>query len=173
MKIVEPPTLAKLAYQTVQRLQTNRTYQIMLASCVSYLVSTCGIKVSVLFFYKRVVRGKISSTYTWIMQAAIGVQVLFLASCLGTVCTSCRPVRAYWLREDPAWAATHEYTCLNGQDALFSMAVISVVQDLVATFLPFHLISQLQLPRRQKIALYVTFMGGSYSPVDSVSLRQY
>lgn len=67
---------------------------------------------------------------------------------------------AYWA---PGFADQHpglEWHCLDEGMAVYYVALGGVILDLFTTVLPFTLFLRLRLPRRQKIAMCFTFMGG-------------
>ena len=123
-------------------------------------MSTCLIKLSVLCFYRRLTDRIISAAFiytVWIFMATECIQIVI---CLATLCFSCYPLAAYWYQFSPSWTSEHSYTCIPQGSALFTMSLISVSQDFVATALPFTLFLRMQISRRQKVALSCTFAGG-------------
>jgi len=124
-----------------------------------YVVATCSVKLSVLLFYRR-----LSSSFhrgffiaTWIGIAYIVAYLVIFLVLLGF---DCIPIHAYWLQMDPAWAQTHKFNCRDEHIALPISAATSVLGDFYTTLIPYVLIVKLNLPRRQKLALYSLFLLG-------------
>ena len=71
------------------------------------------------------------------------------------------PLDAYWNRLDPVWAAEHaEAYCRNQKVTLTFSGAFSAFGDTYSLIIPAMLLSNLQMPRRQKIGLYVVFSFG-------------
>jgi len=92
-----------------------------------YVTSTCFIKISILTFYTRLSIAT-SRIVSRLLQASIALMALYWIICLVTLCFPCHPMQAYYEQFDPAWAATHTFSCYAESPVLMSMAVISVVQ---------------------------------------------
>ncbi|KAL2428899.1 hypothetical protein ABEF95_004937 [Exophiala dermatitidis] len=129
------------------------------ASMWCYVVAATLIKISVLLFYRRlsVKFSRIFLVATWL---GIVYNVLYLAGFGLTLLLICDPVRAYWKQFDFVWAASHAYKCGAENVALPASAGLSVLGDLYSTLLPLLLIFNLDLPLRQKAALYSLFALG-------------
>ncbi|KAG9777535.1 hypothetical protein ABEF93_000394 [Exophiala dermatitidis] len=129
------------------------------ASMWCYVVAATLIKISVLLFYRRlsVKFSRIFLVATWL---GIVYNVLYLAGFGLTLLLICDPVRAYWKQFDFSWAASTSYKCGAENVALPASAGLSVLGDLYSTLLPLLLIFNLDLPLRQKAALYSLFALG-------------
>ena len=124
-----------------------------------YLISTCSIKISVLLFYRRL---SVSFSKSFVIAVWVGItfNVLYLAAFLLTIGLECRPAKAYWMQFNPSWRASHKFTCGNEGYSLPASAILSVIGDFYSTALPLMLIVNLDLPRRQKMALVPLFAIG-------------
>jgi hypothetical protein len=127
-----------------------------------YIVSGGMIKISILLFYRRLDSRSITRSFriaTWINIIAIGIFCIAFVVVLFTACT---PFEAFWYQFDIAkQIAGYSYHCwVNEYADLLSASIISAVQDAVAAFLPTILYWNLQIPRRQKIALGAIFALG-------------
>ena len=69
----------------------------------------------------------------------------------------CDPIKAYWLQFDPVWVATHKYHCGDEGVELPFWGSLGVIGDFYSTLIPLLQIRSLEMPRRQKIALYLLF----------------
>jgi hypothetical protein len=96
---------------------------------------------------------------TWIN--IIGIAVFCLSFVL-ILFLSCDPLASFWNQFDLVKQATgYKYHCrVNEAADLLSASIISAVQDAIAAFLPTLLYWNLQIPRRQKIALGAIFALG-------------
>ena len=128
---------------------------------ICYVASAGLVKVSVLLFYRRLStsfsRGfKIA---TWI---GIAYNVLYVLAFLIALLVECRPLNSYWLAFDEAWLkAGNTYTCPTSEHVqLPASSGLSVLGDAYATLLPLCLVYTLDMPRRQKMALYGLFALG-------------
>lgn len=124
-----------------------------------------------LLFYRRVVNGTCSRLYKAVVWAALIFCVLYTVAFIVTLFTQCRPLEATWERFNPAWGK--EYKCIPRETQLMLTqvsAILSVFSDFYAVVLPGILVLQLNLPRRQKIALYAIF-GLGFSVVAAGIVR--
>ena len=121
-----------------------------------YLTATCSVKISILLFYRRlsVTFSKAFLVATWV---GIVFNVLYWLTFIICLLALFRPLDAYWLSFDPVWAATHKYSHADERWSLPLSAGLSVLGDFYSTALPLMLIRGLQLPPRQKAALYALF----------------
>jgi hypothetical protein len=120
------------------------------------------IKISILLFYRRLNKRSITRTFrvaTWINIIGIAV---FCSSFVLILFLACDPFSAFWNQFDMVRQATgYEYHCWVDEAAdLLSASIISAVQDAIAAFLPTILYWNLQIPRRQKVALGAIFALG-------------
>lgn len=124
-----------------------------------YIAATCCIKISVLLFYRRlsVKFSRFFMIATWI---GIIANLIYVVAFILVLLLLCRPVYAYWMSFDLAWASTHQFTCGGEYIALPLSAGISVIMDFYTASLPMFLIWNLSLPKRQKIGLYALFACG-------------
>jgi hypothetical protein len=124
-----------------------------------YIFATSSVKISILLFYRRLSSNfnRLFFVATWI---GIAYNIAYLVTFLFVIGLSCQPIKAYWLQLDPVWHLTHHFTCTDEHISLPTSASLSVVGDFYATMLPCILILKLDLPRRQKLALYSLFLLG-------------
>ena len=120
------------------------------------------VKISILLFYRRLNARSITRTFriaTWISIIAIAV---FCLSFVLILVFSCDHISAFWNQFDVVRQATgYKYHCwVNEAADLLSASIISAVLDAVTAFLPTFLYWNLQIPRRQKVALGAIFALG-------------
>jgi hypothetical protein len=117
------------------------------------------VKISVLLFYRRLPSSfnRFSFIAVWIgIVYNIGYYVSFIIA----LSFACRPTQAYWLAFNPQWATTHKFTCVDEHISLPMSAGLSTFGDFYSTIIPCAFILSLNLPRRQKLALYSLFLLG-------------
>lgn len=124
-----------------------------------YITAATFVKISVLLFYRRlsVKFSKVFLIATWV---GIVYNIVYMLAFFMTLLLICDPVYAYWQSFDPIWASTHKFRCNTEGTSLPASAGLSVLGDLYSTLLPVFLIYYLDLPRKQKFALYGLFALG-------------
>ena len=109
-----------------------------------------------MLFYRR-----LSTTFTHAFKIAtwvgIAFNVLYFVGWIIYVGAQCSPYYAYWRQFDPVWVRSHNYKCGSEHYSLPISAALSVMGDAYATVLPLVLVRGLDLPKRQKAALYALF----------------
>ncbi|KAG9189347.1 hypothetical protein G6011_06215 [Alternaria panax] len=148
--------------------------KITFALYLLYVISGGMIKISILLFYRRLHARSITRIFriaTWTSIIAI---VLFSIAFLLVTFTACSPFSAFWDQFDVAkQLAGYSYHCWVDEYAdLLAASIINAVQDAIAAFLPTLLYWNLQIPRRQKIALGAIFALG-YLVCIVAAVRSY
>ncbi|KEF61949.1 uncharacterized protein A1O9_03521 [Exophiala aquamarina CBS 119918] len=124
-----------------------------------FITASTFTKISVLLFYRRL-SVKFSKAFLIATWVGIVYNVVYMLAFFMTLLLICDPVYAYWQSFDPVWATTHEFRCNTEGLSLPASAGLSVLGDLYSTLIPVFLIYNLDLPRRQKLALYSLFALG-------------
>jgi hypothetical protein len=129
------------------------------ASFWCYITGVTIIKTSVLLFYRRL---SVQFSRPFLIATWIGIiyNIGYFVAFAMTLLLLCRPIHSYWDQFSPTWAATHKYHCGSEQVALPASSAFSVLGDLYSTVLPLVLVWHLDLPQRQKVALYALFALG-------------
>jgi hypothetical protein len=126
-----------------------------------YLYATSLTKVSILLFYRRIVRGSYSSAFLWAVRGCIAFVICYAVTFTFTLFVGCRPLNSFWHKVDIAWVLAHEegkdWQCFNEAANLIAATAFSVLQDFIACLMPTVIFWKLSLPLRQKIALSVIF----------------
>ncbi|KAF2492281.1 hypothetical protein BU16DRAFT_467793 [Lophium mytilinum] len=128
-----------------------------------YIFAVFPTKISILFFYRRMAVGSISKNFILLVWASIAFVIAYAVVFLIVLPLTCTPVNAFWDQFDfspGGWPATHEFHCHPEYKSLFAASSISMVQDIIAAVMPIMLLWNLQLPRRQKFAIYGIFALG-------------
>lgn len=124
---------------------------------VLYIVDTGVIKVAILLFYRRLSDRRCSNGFILCLYALITEVILYKAVYFVVILLICRPLQARWERQNPLWLAQHSYTCLSERLNLVIGSSISATEDTVIGLLPILILWGLQIPRRQKIAIWCLF----------------
>jgi hypothetical protein len=121
---------------------------------ITYLISTCTTKISILLFYRRL-GGAVSPKFRWTVYAAIAFVVAYMLTCFINSFVQCRPLSAFWDRGNVFWVAAHQgdWYCVDEAATVVAASVISMVQDFIACLLPLALFARLRISYKQKIAL--------------------
>jgi hypothetical protein len=132
------------------------------------------IKISILLFFRRLSVRAVSKTFAWATWFSIGFIASSSIAFALVPLLGCRPFSAFWDQADVTkmFSNDYKYTCFNEGIDVFSAAVVSAVQDLLAALLPTFLYWNLRIPVRQKIALFGIFAIG-YGAVAMGALRAY
>jgi hypothetical protein len=152
-------TVALVSHSSVgdYRRDTNRTQSAWLGQLI-FLSGTCLIRISILLFYRRMVKGTFRRRWKWSVWAAIGITVAWtLAFCIMLLVT-CDPVEASWKVFDPTYEK--DWKCADTRTSSFVAGVLAVVSDCYSLVLPWAMIWPLEMPRRQKLALNLVFSFG-------------
>ncbi|KAH9826755.1 hypothetical protein Tdes44962_MAKER03298 [Teratosphaeria destructans] len=125
---------------------------------LSFLVSTCCTKVSVLLFYRRLTQGTISKRWKYAIVGAIVFTVLYGLAFVLSLIFTCSPTASYW----KAFSGTYtvDYTCTDTTALNPLSGALSMFSDLYAVLLPMSMLRHFDAPRRQKVALNVIFSLG-------------
>lgn len=126
----------------------------------AFLVCGGCTKVSILFFYRRLVEGTYSKRWTWLVWAAIAFTIAYTVAFIIMLLVNCSPTEAYWMAFDLKWAAGNHYKCLNTTPINLISGICAAVSDVYAVALPCIITWHYAVPRRQKIALNVIFSLG-------------
>ena len=128
------------------------TPQITMAIEINYMLCTTLIKISILFFYRRIT-ASLTNAFLYCVWASIffcaGYGIVFIL----LISFTCQPANGFFHVFDLSWRFQHELTCRNEGAIIVAVAAISTVQDFIIALLPVFLIKKLQIPRNQKLAL--------------------
>ncbi|CAG8904104.1 unnamed protein product [Penicillium egyptiacum] len=136
------------------------------AAIPMYNASLACTKFSILFQYLRIFPGKPFRLSCYVMMAIVATYSswAFVSGFVG-----CVPVAKFWNKDLPG-------NCLSFETVWFFNASMNIITDIALLVLPMPLISKLQLPRTQKIALMGVFAIGILVVVTSIlrlsSLRE-
>ncbi|KAL3470903.1 PTH11-like integral membrane protein [Aspergillus californicus] len=123
-----------------------------------YNASLGFTKISILFQYLRIFP---SYRFRIICYIVMGVVILYSSWAIVSGFVNCVPVAKFWDREIPG-------TCLSFEGVWFFNASMNIATDITLLVLPMPLISQLHLPRMQKLALLAVFALGGLVVITSI-----
>ena len=139
----------------------------------TFCVASGLIKVSILLFYKRLSSHAVSRSFQWATKATIAFIIGFSIAFTIVPIFGCQPINAFWDQLNYVKLAKgFKYKCFNEGADIFAAAVISTFQDFITAILPTFIYWNLQIPKRQKVALFVIFAIG-YSVVAFGVMRSY
>ncbi|KAF2737387.1 hypothetical protein EJ04DRAFT_561554 [Polyplosphaeria fusca] len=145
---------------------------VMAIECV-FCIASGLIKISILLFYRRLSSRSISSGFRWATWITIGFIAAYSIAFTLVPLFACQPMSAFWDQLNIVKVAQgYKFKCINEGADVFSAGVISTVQDLVTAMLPTFLYWNLQIPTRQKVALFGIF-AIAYGVVGLGALRTY
>ncbi|KEY83999.1 integral membrane protein Pth11 [Aspergillus fumigatus] len=115
-------------------------------------------KFSILFQYLRIFP---SRRFRFACHTVMGIVALYSTWAIVSAFVNCIPVARFWDRDIPG-------SCLSFEAVWFFNASMNIATDLTLLIMPMPLISQLQLPRMQKIALMAVFAVGLLVVITSI-----
>jgi len=142
--------------------------QITLANEWFYVLATGFVKLSVVFFYRRLAVGTLTKCITYTVWACTVFVVVYMTTCTFTIFFSCIPFSAFWNQVVSSWPTSNVYHCINEGAILLAASAISVVQDFIIALFPILLLWQIQIPARQKIFLALTLAVGFFLCVTGI-----
>lgn len=120
-------------------------------SVPAYTISLALSKVSIILLYIRVFSGKRFAISCWVTMSLVVAFTLW--GCFGFM-FMCTPIQAMWDK------TIHDPTCMDAKIVYFTNAGFNILTDFIIFGLPLPILSQLQLPRKQKWLLILLFCIG-------------
>jgi len=146
-----------------------------MAIYATFTLASGLVKMSVLLFYRRLSSRSVSPAFRWIMRIMMVVVGGYTIAFILVLILTCKPIEAYWLQVKLSNVLNKQgypHECINEGADIVANGIVSTVQDFIVAFLPSLLCWNLQMPIRQKFALYGIFAIG-YSTVVIGALRSY
>jgi hypothetical protein len=138
---------------------------------LNYVLSTTIIKVSILFFYRRIT-GSLKSAFVYSVWAMVGFCVVPSTIFVFLIIFTCSPVVGFFHLFDISWRLRNEVTCLDEGAIIVACAIVGTVQDCLVCLLPVLLVWNLKMSKRQKVALCGIFSVGMLTCICGI-LRTY
>lgn len=159
------------SFKDADKLVRSRKY-ILAIECI-FCVASGLIKVSILLFYRRLSSRAVSNAFRWTTWFTIGFIVAYTIALTLAPILGCQPVSAFWDQVNINLRLQgYKFHCFDEGADLLAASIISAAQDLLTAILPTFLYWNLQISKRQKIALFGIFAIG-YGVVALGVLRAY
>lgn len=137
---------------------------------ITYTVSICLVKVSVMLFYRRLTERTVSRAWKWGTLFAIGFTVTYTIAFLLVLIFSCNPVPSYWQALNPNYTGNHY--CADTRAMKPVMGVLNLASDLYAVVLPIAMLWQMKADKREKMKVNAVFALG-LTVVAAGAVRTY
>jgi hypothetical protein len=121
---------------------------------IIYIVEISVVKLSFLFFYKRIFPG---TTVRWLLWGTIACNISIGAAFTLVTIFQCTPIEHAWEQ----WHGEHRGTCLDINAIAWSSASISIALDIWMLALPLSQIRSLKLDWKKKIGVGLMFAFGT------------
>jgi hypothetical protein len=125
---------------------------------VTFFWSTCFTKISVLMFYRRLVRNTYSNRFKIAIWCGIGFLVLYTIVYQALAMLTCRPLDAFWMQYSGTYHK--KFSCWPNETQVkivISAGCLSVLTDLYSVVLPASLLMKIRISKRQKSGLIFVF----------------
>ncbi|RII11554.1 hypothetical protein CUC08_Gglean005552 [Alternaria sp. MG1] len=145
---------------------------VLATECI-FCVATGLIKVSILLFYRRLSSRAVSKKFVWVTWASIIFIIAYSIALTLAPIFGCQPISAFWDQVNIIKVLQgYEFHCFDEGADVLAASIISAAQDLLTAILPTFLYWNLQIPFRQKLALFGIFAMG-YGVVALGCVRAY
>lgn len=130
---------------------SNNPHQPVQIAIIVFGVSITATKISILCLYHRLFPTPLFRSATILLGI---VCVLWLIAIESIFITKCVSMTSFWVN----W--TQAYTCIDFKRYFLAGNITETILDFGILCLPLQVVSSLQLPLRQKMVLYMTFLVG-------------
>jgi hypothetical protein len=140
-----------------------------------FTLATGFIKLSALLFYRRLSSRAVSPAFRWTMRIMMILVTGYTVAFVLVLAFACRPLEAFWEQVNftkKLRPEGYQYSCINEGADVVANGIAATAQDFIVAFLPTLLCWKLQMPIRQKLALYGVFAIG-YTTVAIGAVRTY
>ncbi|CAL5875176.1 uncharacterized protein PFLUO_LOCUS9480 [Penicillium psychrofluorescens] len=140
--------------------QTYGEYEkYLLSTSILYVPALALAKISLIILYHRIMKKQ--KIYVMALHAITAVVMGYSISIIFALILACHPVSRNW---DP----TVEGECVNRTALYIATAVTNIVTDLALITLPIPLVLRLNMPRSQKVYLFLMFVVGCATVITSI-----
>ncbi|KAF1999345.1 hypothetical protein P154DRAFT_229714 [Amniculicola lignicola CBS 123094] len=146
---------------TVPFAQVTRFIEWFYVIEVLYFTQLALLKLSLLFFFKRIFPGPAINKIIW---GTITFDILFGIAFTVAAIFQCKPISYYWT----LWDGEHKGTCININALGWSNAAISIALDAWMLFIPLSQLVHLKLALNKKIGVALMFCVGTFVTVVSI-----
>jgi len=124
----------------------------------TYYITVSLTKISILFLYLKLIPQRPYRIANWGMMAFVALTAF---TCVVAGIFQCSPINKAWRPDLPG-------TCFNQVALFLSNAGLNILQDIVIYFLPVKTLWQIQLPKKQRIALIAIFVVGAFVCITGI-----
>jgi len=124
----------------------------------TYYITVSLTKMSILFLYLKLIPQHGYQIASWVLMVFVALTGL---SCTLAGIFQCKPI-------ERAWFIGIEGKCFDQVALFLANAGLNIAQDFLIYFLPLKPLWDLQLPRRQRIALIAIFTVGAFVCVTGI-----
>ncbi|KAK6544060.1 hypothetical protein TWF694_000773 [Orbilia ellipsospora] len=124
-----------------------------LATELTYFVSICGCKLTILAFYLRFIMNKTQLYIIWGFLAAI---IIYNSVTILMLIFACHPIETLW-----NWNLD-QTKCIDVDPLYFINAALNTITDVAILVLPLRTLWKLRMPASQKIGLILVFTTGGF-----------
>ncbi|KAF1985032.1 hypothetical protein K402DRAFT_358029 [Aulographum hederae CBS 113979] len=133
---------------------------------IVFLIGNTLTKVSILLFHRRLISRSNNRGLNLAIWGAIAFTIVFAVIALTFLTQVCKPMQSIWESMDIAYNKPYHCIARNVWDPL--VGAMSVLSDLWTLMLPEIFIRNLQMGRRQKVVLYLTFGSGIFIVITGI-----
>lgn len=121
---------------------------------IVYYVCVSVTKLAILNLYRRLA---VQKTYRVLIWASMAIVILTATASVTASTFQCTPIHK-------AWDATGTVrgSCIDVNALFFANAGLDILEDALIYVLPMRMLYQIQIPKRQKIALMMVFAVGGF-----------
>ncbi|MDI1492651.1 MAG: hypothetical protein OHK93_004433 [Ramalina farinacea] len=123
-----------------------------------YYITVGTTKIAILILYLRIILNK---TYRYLIYGTMTFVSLTVFSCVMAKIFQCTPINA-------AWDTEKKGSCINRVGLYLSNAGLDIFQNLFIYVLSIKVLYQLNMPKKQRIALIVIFVVGGFVVVTGI-----
>ncbi|ORY02462.1 hypothetical protein BCR34DRAFT_591903 [Clohesyomyces aquaticus] len=142
------------------------TLKIGMAAKLMFVSAATFTRMSLLFFYYRLVTDSGKLLFTWAIHASVAFQVTIFIVFIFIGIFQCNPVSDYW-------TGAQAGSCLDEGIVTLAVGIINCVADINCTVLPMPMAANLQMPTRQRIAVMVLFSLGFVVTITGIVRTYY
>ena len=120
---------------------------------------------AILSLYLRIA---VQRTYRRLIWACMAFVVLSTTACVTASIFQCKPIHKAW-----DLTGTVPGSCIDVNALFYANAGLDIFQDALIYVLPMRMLYQLQVPKRQKIALMMVFAVGGFVVITGMIRLNY
>ncbi|KAL4882850.1 hypothetical protein BJY04DRAFT_216938 [Aspergillus karnatakaensis] len=156
-----------ISLSDLMALYRKMPIQLLYSYTFLYATSCTAIRLSILFFYKRIF-SPLEQTMKLTLAFALFITLSYPLTIWITMATACRPVTHFWTQ----FSGTSG-ECININSFFLALGIINMLNDTILLALPFPRLVKLQMTRRKKGAICGILAVGVFVCVASIVRIHY